>query len=746
MTRRSMKKWKIVFYRFFPVQLTLLHLRHYPLLLLIWVMLFAMVGGYFARSFGAHTLFLAPEYLGQVSFYGFLILGVTTGTFIMSWNITTFILHSKRFRFLATTTQPFFKYCLNNAFIPVLFYGYMIWKMAAYQRYEELADWPTIGFFIEGYTLGILLVVFISFFYFFNADRTILKSLQRRMGGPRKILAQVLKKEEYRDEEALPVKYYLNSPLQIRRARDVSHYDPLFLASIFREHHFAAVLSILFAFVLMIILSYLISFPVFRIPAGSSILLFLTVLMGILGAFSYFFGSWSLPIAAGLLLLLNLLIKLDVIDTRSKAYGLDYHYRNLRPAYQLRTFDSLFTPQRAQRDASLTLHILDRWYQRQTAEKPPLVIMNVSGGGSRAATWAMEVLLHADSLSKGRLMKHTVFITGASGGMLGAAYFRELYLRARTSHSVNLYDHQYVDNIARDLLNAILSYYAVNDYFSFFQFFTIDSNRYAKDRGYAFEQQLNLNTGGVLEKSLADYQKPESDGLIPLLLITATITADGRCLLISPQRMSYLCYPHMPAGIDSLHRVIDAIDFMTYFAAQHPQKLLFTNALRMSATFPYILPNVYLPTHPIIDVMDAGLRDTYGQEMSLRFLYVFRDWVNTHTSRVIFLQIRDNPRDTLSPLAQQKDLRDMLLEPLFTVQKNWDHFQDYYQNDMISYARHFLTVPFEHIVFQYIPQPHQQSAPLNWHLTTREKQDIHQALYNKANQAALRELMRALNE
>jgi len=130
-----------------------------------------------------------------------------------------------------------------------------------------------------------------------------------------------------------------------------------------------------------------------------------------------------------------------------------------------------------------------------------------------------------------------------------------------------------VDNIARDLLNAILSYYAVNDYFSFFQFFTIDSNRYAKDRGYAFEQQLNLNTGGVLEKSLADYQKPESDGLIPLLLITATITADGRCLLISPQRMSYLCYPRMPAGIDSLHRVIDAIDFMTYFAAQHPQKL-----------------------------------------------------------------------------------------------------------------------------------------------------------------------------
>lgn len=741
-----MKKFKLIFYRFFPVQLTLLHLRHYPLLLLIWVMLFAMVGGHFARSFGAHTLFLAPEYLGQVSFYGFFILGITTATFIMSWNITTFILHSKRFRFLATTTQPFFKYCLNNAFIPLLFYAYMVWKIIGFQRFEELADWPTVGLFIEGYTLGILLVVFVSFFYFFNADRTILKSLQRRMGGPRKILAQVLKKEAYQDEESLPVKYYLNSPLHIRRARDVSHYDPVFLSSIFREHHFAAVLSILFAFVLMVILSYLIGLPAFRIPAGSSILLFLTVLMGILGAFSYFFGSWSLPIAVALLLLLNLLIKLDVLDTRSKAYGLDYRNRKLRPVYQLRTFDRLFTPQRAQQDAMLTQHILDRWYRRQTSEKPPIVFINVSGGGSRAATWTMEVLLHADSLSKGQLMKHTVLMTGASGGMLGAAYFRELYLRKLTSHAINLYDHQYVDNIAKDLLNAILSYYAVNDYFSFFQFFTIDSNRYAKDRGYAFEQQLNLNTDGVLQKSLVDYQKPEADGLIPMLLITATITADGRCLLISPQHMSYLCYPQMPAGIDSLHRMIDAIDFMTYFSAQHPQKLLFTDALRMSATFPYILPNVYLPTRPIIDVMDAGLRDTYGQEMSLRFLHVFRDWINTHTSRVIFLQIRDNPRDSLSPMAQQKDLRDMLLEPLFTVQKNWDHFQDYYQNDMISYARHFLAVPFQHIVFQYMPQPHQQSAPLNWHLTTREKKDIHQALYTRANQSAMRQLLEALSE
>ena len=56
-----------------------------------------------------------------------------------------------------------------------------------------------------------------------------------------------------------------------------------------------------------------------------------------------------------------------------------------------------------------------------------MVIMNVSGGGLRSATFTMNVLQKTDSLCGGNLMKKTVLITGASGGMLAAAYYRELY-------------------------------------------------------------------------------------------------------------------------------------------------------------------------------------------------------------------------------------------------------------------------------------------------------------------------------
>ena len=61
------------------------------------------------KLFGANALFLAPEYLGNVNAGGAAITGIATGVFIMSWNITTFILHSQRFRFLATNSKPFLK-------------------------------------------------------------------------------------------------------------------------------------------------------------------------------------------------------------------------------------------------------------------------------------------------------------------------------------------------------------------------------------------------------------------------------------------------------------------------------------------------------------------------------------------------------------------------------------------------------------------------------------------------------------
>src|SRR5690349_20868535 len=102
-----MKKYLVGFYYSLPVQLVLLHFKRYQMLLIFWYILFATVGSTFMQPFGANTLFLAPEYLGQVNTFSFMIVGFTIGIFIMSWNIATFILHTKHIQFLATTAQPF---------------------------------------------------------------------------------------------------------------------------------------------------------------------------------------------------------------------------------------------------------------------------------------------------------------------------------------------------------------------------------------------------------------------------------------------------------------------------------------------------------------------------------------------------------------------------------------------------------------------------------------------------------------
>lgn len=78
-----------------------------------------------------------------------------------------------------------------------------------------------------------------------------------------------------------------------------------------------------------------------------------------------------------------------------------------------------------------------------------------------------------------------------------------------------------------------------------------------------------------------------------------------------------------------------------FFAKQNPFNLRLLTALRMNATFPVVLPNVWLPTNPVIDVMDGGLRDNYGIETSMRFISTMHQWIEANTKGVLIIQLRD---------------------------------------------------------------------------------------------------------
>jgi len=724
-------------YYSFPVQLLLLHFKKFQVLLLFWIILFSTINGGFLRSFGADALFFSPEYLGSVNAISSGIVGAATGMFIMSWNITTFILFSRHFRFLATTSKPFLKYCINNFILPVFFLIFYFVKALRFGITKELLTGSEIFFLIIGFLIGLVVIISVSLLYFFRADKSIIREMAPVISDPKLFKSQFHRNEvKLSESRIIKVQWYLNSPLTVKKVRDVSHYSREFIESIFSRHHFSAIISVFVAFIFLIIVGFFMDSTFFQIPAASSVLIFFAILISLSGAFSYFLQSWSIPFLIILFFVLNLLYQHNIIDPTNKAYGLNYTNRDDRPSYSEEGLLRLCTTEKIEKDKKNMIEILENWKKKQKEEKPIFYIVNTSGGGNRSATFTMNVLQRLDSLSGGELMNKTFLITGASGGMFGATYFRELArLKNKIDPSINIRDPKYVDAISGDLLNPLFSSFVARDLAAPAQKFTVGNYEYIKDRGYAFEQKLAANTGGVLDRQMKDLYEDEKKANIPLIFFNSVVTRDSRSLLISTQPISFLMRPiYDSARIPPISP--DAIDFAAFFNKQNPMNLRLLTALRMNATFPYVLPNVWLPTNPVVDVMDAGFRDNFGEQIAIRFVNAFRGWLSENTSGIVVLQIRDRKTGGWENPYESNDITELVTKPLLLLQYNWYKMQEYNQDDLLSLSQNDLKLPFFKLAFQYIPKNELEAATLNFHLTKEEKIDIANALNSDENQKA----------
>jgi hypothetical protein len=383
-----------------------------------------------------------------------------------------------------------------------------------------------------------------SFFYFFRADRSILRRMMPVISDPSSYISHLNPvKEIYYEKKLIHVEWYFESPSRLRRTRDVSHYTSQFVESIFKRHHFAAILSIFAAFLFLVFIGFFLDHQFFQLPAAASITIFFSILIGVAGAFTYFLQSWSIPYLLGLVLLLNIIYKLNWIDPRNKAYGLNYWNKNERPFYTREGLLAICTKENIEADRQNMIGILNNWKKKQDSDKPLLVLINTSGGGHRSATFTMSVLQRLDSITKGTIMRNTFLISGASGGMIGATYFRELYLQKQKGKNIRLQDKQFVDDIAGDLLNPLFSSFVARDLISPAQKFSVGSYHYVKDRGYAFEQKLNTNTHGFLNKQLKDYAAFEKTATIPLIFFNSVVTRDSRKMIISTQPVRFMMQP-----------------------------------------------------------------------------------------------------------------------------------------------------------------------------------------------------------
>ncbi len=126
----------------FPLQLLLSHVRSNVLLIGMWLLAALLITGKIGNKLGIPYLFLDPEYQGSIDFFSFFLVGLTYGGFVMSWNLTTYLLNAHHFPFLASLSRPFTKFCINNSLLPLVFFilysGYIFHFQLVYESVPHL--------------------------------------------------------------------------------------------------------------------------------------------------------------------------------------------------------------------------------------------------------------------------------------------------------------------------------------------------------------------------------------------------------------------------------------------------------------------------------------------------------------------------------------------------------------------------------------------------------------------------------
>lgn len=325
-----------------------------------------------------------------------------------------------------------------------------------------------------------------------------------------------------------------------------------------------------------------------------------------------------------------------------------------------------------------------RWEARHRAEasgrKPKLVIVATSGGAYRSAFWTAIVLdrLMEEENPSGKpltgISDAIRVFAGASGGMVGAAYFaanrsadglgtdERLEIGGKTfgpTVSALWRDILWVQNPAEaggaqtsafpagmpraecrpqpvdhpvpgDSLSAVMEQMVRRDFFHLFW-----KTEFACERGMILENQWP-----TLSATFADWREGELAAWRPSLIFSPMIVETGQPLLISNLDLGGKKLGAKDGGLNDGALV----GFFRTFSETEDSFRIKT-AVRMSATFPLVSPALVLPTRPRYRVVDAGYYDNYGTAFAVHYLSrpEVRTWIVGNVSMVIILGLQAFP-------------------------------------------------------------------------------------------------------
>lgn len=481
-----------------------------------------------------------------------------------------------------------------------------------------------------------------------------------------------------------------------------------------------------------------------------SICLLLTAVTALYGFIAYHFPGGLAVVA----LLLALLLTVG---------GLPEHKYRIPGLEEL--YEAENRPGLDNRNAGATLIDVDTLPQ----PRRPLVVVCTSGGGIRAAGWTAAVLQQLEEAFAERgidFPAHVRLITGASGGMVAAAYYvATLHPPAMTDRLVEYqlrpngprYKHRHswrdqrntnplrpdeiVDGVMQDGLSSVVHRGVYGDLFQLFS-----PSPHTDDRGRALESAWSENMHRALDVPFQALREGEKAGWRPSLVFSPMLVEDGRRLLISNLDLEQVAQSQGNAllGGRARGKVLkegqvfsrSAVELFRVLGDRPNFKL--STAARMSASFPLVSPAVGLPTAPSRRVVDAGYYDNYGVALAAAWLFTNHDWVMKHASGVVLIQIRDGVSESLrrlerpevfpppNPLARSLDGFLVPLEGVLTVREAAAAFRNDELLEQLSQtlrqtgrARNLRPDFFTTVTFEYGGH-----AALSWYLTEHEQDSI----------------------
>jgi len=468
---------------------------------------------------------------------------------------------------------------------------------------------------------------------------------------PRFLPARILRLPKLRSMLPEPLQERVEEQRAILVPRDVRHEVP---EDVQRHAMAATFFSMLLVVYLFLVFS---AWTFAWITPALALCIFLGLVADVYGFISFHFPQAVYPVAA-IVILTGMLFSLAADKHRFP--GLDYSNKQ---AYDTASYEA-----RRKQDCGLfKADVLDQWLSYYRAHhatgsegKPKLVVVAASGGGIRSAFWTAVVLNEMEKLYPG-FFYHVRLITGASGGMLGAAHFTAKLEALQQFDSKNdfrsfalnddarrkLIDQRnqviqglrIVDNLERGALAPVAQYLVLRDVPRVLCPFP-----YVEDRGWALEEAWRVNLDGALDCPVRSLAKGEGEGWRPSLVFAPMLVEDGRRLLISNLDLDSITRAEgsLYTRTEGIHQGLysmSAVEFFRLFPDAGGFKL--STAVRMNASFPYVSPAAALPTDPPRRVVDAGYYDNYGIDVAACWLYENHDWIAKNTSGVVLLQIRD---------------------------------------------------------------------------------------------------------